>query len=153
MSTITFRAPDGLTNELARRGEMEANRGPGRPSSNPLNQIARRDLERYYAMLAFELRTLALSEREACLVCDANNGTLWDLPELACQSTMLWANVADAIRINGLDEKWNAEDAFPTGPPVDGDQLVRKLQKMTPGQTPTPRFALSCFGGQPRSAR
>lgn len=133
--TISFRPSGELTAKLSLRDDNGSHNGPGRPPSSSANIVARRDLERYYAVLERELASINLTEREACLVCDANNGLMADPPELACSPTMLWANVSDGIRLLKLDEKWNAPDAYPTGPPVDGPALVAKLQALTPGQT------------------
>lgn len=88
------------------------------PSARSLT--AARDLERYYALLGAELSTLDLSEAEAGLVADALNGILLEPHTMR----LLWANVADAIRLQGLDRKWG----------VDGEALVEKLRALTPGQ-------------------
>ncbi len=81
--------------------------------------VARRDLERYYALLDHELARVELSEAEASLICDALNGTLMDPHSYR----LLWAEVADAVRLDGLDAKWG----------VDGDALVERLRALSPG--------------------
>lgn len=96
--------------------EALAQRAPGLS----LGQVAKIHLARTFEVYRRELAGLDFSEGEASLICDANNGTIWEAHTLA----LLWANVADAIRLNGLEEKWG----------VDGDALVRKLQGLTPGQ-------------------
>jgi hypothetical protein len=76
-----------------------------------------RSLDRYFALLA---RSLAewrsqLSDAECALILDATNGTMFaDTISLG----MLWAEIADAISLDGLDAKWQ----------VDGQALVAKLQ-------------------------
>lgn len=92
-----------------------------RRGSAPAGGIARRDLERYYALLRAELGTVDLSEGEASLVCDANNGVFWE----SMTAHLLWAGVSDAIRLEELDTKWG----------VDGPALVEKLRALTPAQT------------------
>lgn len=85
-------------------------------------RVAARDLDRYYALLAAELRRVDLSESEAMLLIDALNGVLHDAPESI--PTMLWAGVDDAIRLDGLDATWG----------VDGAAVVAKLRALTPTQ-------------------
>lgn len=78
-------------------------------------QVARRDLGRYYKALEETLRQIPLSDREALLICDLSNGTLWDPMTV----TMLWAQVADSLE-EGYDKKWG----------VDGEALTQKLRKL-----------------------
>lgn len=92
-----------------------------RLANYPVGGIARRDLERYYALLVEELATVTLSENEALLICDALNGTLM-LPQTM---RLLWAEIDDSIRLDATDEKWQ----------VDGPALVEKLRRFTSGQT------------------
>ena len=80
------------------------------------------------AHLAQELRTLTLTEAEACLICDACNG--WWIEEHS--ASFLWANVADDVRLNGGDAKWGLS-------PEQAAALVQRLQQLTPGQV----FALA----------
>ena len=77
---------------------------------------AARDLERYYALLDHCLAVIVLTEAEASLICDALNGTLIDHRTYH----LVWASVDDAIRLDGLDEKWG----------VDGPALVGKLRDL-----------------------
>jgi len=81
---------------------------------------ARELLERHLALIERELQEVSLSEAEASLLVDALNGILIE-PHTAA---LLWANVAEAIRLEGLDRKWG----------VDGDALVAKLRGMCPGK-------------------
>lgn len=87
------------------------------------SEIAKRDLERYYTTLANDLASVTLSVPEASLIVDACNGVAFVDPMTI---RFLWAEVADAIRLNELDKKWH----------VDRNTLVRnKLQNLTFGQT------------------
>ena len=83
------------------------------------DRVAARDLERYYAVLAAELRRLDLTRDEAMLVLDSLNGVLHETPESA--ATMLWASVSDSIELDGLDRKWG----------VDGAALITKLRALS----------------------
>lgn len=77
------------------------------------------DLSRYYRLLA-EVRP-ALRERfsraELALILDACNGWMMDV----ASPSYLWVEVADAIRLNGIDTKWEVAD------PGDLIQRVRAL--------------------------
>jgi hypothetical protein len=106
---ITFRAFDSLRSEFAARA--------GQEGRTILSNVARRDLERYYHALGETLRTVTLSEREALLICDALNGTLVE-PHTA---QLLWAQIDDAIRLDGLADKWE----------VDGPALVARLRTLS----------------------
>lgn len=75
------------------------------------NEVARRDLLRYYDSLARSLATVDLSEAEASALCDANNGTIWE----PWSVSLLWANIADTP---GLGEKWG----------VDTEVLISKIR-------------------------
>lgn len=75
--------------------------------------VINRDLERLYQLYARALRRVKLTVEEACLICDALNGTLHDVSS----GTRFWFGIQDAIELDGLDEKWN----------VDGKALIEKL--------------------------
>lgn len=109
---ITFRAQPELMDQA------EARAGTGIVGS--ASEAARRDLERYYLLIERELALLDLSGAEWNLLRDASNGVIWEAWSAA---TMLWANTEDAIRLYGLDEKWE----------VDGEALVRKLRNLSAG--------------------
>jgi hypothetical protein len=96
---------------------LTARVGPDAPTSG----LIRRDLERYYAVLADSLREVNLTQAEASLVVDAMNGTLMEPHSYR----LLWASVSEAIHDEGLDEKWD----------VDGPALVEKLRALSPGAT------------------
>lgn len=102
--------------ERSDRAEVPADDEPDRG----LSLVARRDLARYYALLADELRCLELSEAEASLIVDATNG-LW-IDERTCR--YLPFEIEEAISIDHLDAKWG----------VDRAELLAKLQAATPGQ-------------------
>jgi hypothetical protein len=91
-----------------------------RASGRPLGGIARRDLERYYALLAQSLRRIALSQDEASLIAVACNGVLWT-PQTV---DLIWAEVDEAIRADRLDQQWG----------VDGPALVDLLRALGPAE-------------------
>lgn len=78
------------------------------------------DLLRYYRLLA-EMRP-ALRERfstaEISLILDACNGWMMDFSSPA----HIWMEVADGIRLNQLDTKWQV---------TDGQGLVERLRALT----------------------
>lgn len=94
--------------EIERRSEVEHGNVSG---------VANKALDRYFALLArarAELRS-QLSDNECALILDATNGTMFsDTFSLS----HLWAEIADAVSLDGLDQKWE----------VDGDALVAKIQ-------------------------
>jgi hypothetical protein len=91
------------------------------PTGAEASATVRRIVARYLDLVECELDQIELSEPEAALVCDALNG-LW-MGEAAAVR-LLWAEVADAIAHDRLDAKWG----------VDGEALVAKLRRLTPGQ-------------------
>lgn len=96
------RSDTGLSHEVARRVD-------GRHSRN---EVARRDLERYYAVLRRSLPTF--DRQEALAILDATNGTAFDPTTVG----LLWADVDDA---EGLGEKWG----------IDRHALVARLRGLT----------------------
>ena len=99
--------------------EIEARTGTGLTQSR--HAVAQRDLARYYALVRDEIERLALSRGELLLILDAMNGVIVDPPAMYRSALLL--DVADHIRLNGADRKWE----------VDGDALQRKLAAMSPG--------------------
>lgn len=99
--TISFYIRSPLEEELDLRG--------GNRSS-----IINRDLERLYTLYRRAIREVSLTMAEACLIVDSLNGSIMD----ANTAQVLWAGIADSIRLDGLDKKWD----------VDGPALVEKLQ-------------------------
>jgi hypothetical protein len=85
-----------------------------------MNDVARRDLARYYSMVDAELRAVELREAEAGLILDACRSVIFD----ETNYRLLWAEVQDAIQNDALMGRWD----------VDGAPLVAKLQALTPGQ-------------------
>lgn len=78
------------------------------------------DLSRYYRLLA-EVRIMLrerLSQAELALILDACNGWMMDIASPA----YLWMEVADAIRLNGIDKKWEVEA---------GSDLVQRLRNLS----------------------
>jgi len=96
-----------------------------RADRNSLGWAADRDLARYYTVLATSLRQVTLTEREASLIVDAANGTLWDADSVR----LLWAEIDDAIRHADLAAKHD----------VDGADLVRRIRD---DWTPAERLAV-----------
>jgi len=120
----------GIARALASRAD------PGRS----LGSVAERDLRRYHALLAHELERVDLSRPEALLIIDALNGSRLD----EASYRLLWAEVDDAVRLDGLGAKWGV-----AGPP-----LVEKLRALTPGQAmalldATERFFATDDGSPP----
>ncbi len=76
-----------------------------------------RDLDRLYDLYRRAIQETSLPLAEASLLVDCLNGSLMD----ARGAGMLWANVQDGIKFDGLDEKWQ----------VDGKALVEKLRGLT----------------------
>lgn len=72
-------------------------------------------LRRYRNLLARALRDITFTRGEACLICDALNGTAIFEQEYM----FIAAEIEDSIRLNGTDEKWS----------VDGPALLGKLSK------------------------
>lgn len=99
------------------------------------SQTMAQDLGRLYALYDRALREIDLTENEAMLIVDALNGVLIG----ADAGALLWANIEDSIRLDGLDEKWS----------VDGPALVEKLQAMTATQAMAVLDAAERFWQQP----
>lgn len=92
---ISFRSA-GLETQILERGEQAG-------------VTARRDVERYYVLLATALRQVKLTSAEAKLICDALNGTLNNFQINPQQS--LAFSIADAIEYDHLDQKWGVDTA------------------------------------------
>lgn len=102
---VQFRSGDELDRELAARADK----------GRSIHAVAKRDLERYYELLGHSIPTFTVNE--AMLIVDALNGVLLRAESIS----ILWANVADGIRHDGLAEKWE----------VDGATLVERLRNLT----------------------
>lgn len=106
---IEFRVGEDLMREISSRCQ---------PQNFSAGTTARRDLTRYYALLAGI--TPKFTKAEAALIMDALNGIMLDQYTFR----LLWAEVADAIRMDNLDRKWN----------VDGESLVERLRSLHPAE-------------------
>ena len=118
MSTISFRAQDGPL------GALLAERA--RPDGLSPSLVAKRDLGRYYAILAnsaAELKEAIRGEDEAHLVLDALNG-LWLLDDFSLG--MAWAEVAEHISLNDAADKWGLNEE-------SASSLVERLRRLSPG--------------------
>lgn len=103
--------PGPLTSAVAARG--------GAADNGSASEVARRDLGRYYDLLALALASVDLTEGEASLIVDALNGTIIDVST----AQLLAAEVEDGLG-DGLAEKWG----------VDGGALVAKVRAWTLAQ-------------------
>ena len=124
MRSITIKVDDALLPALEERTGDDW--GEGLPS------VVKSAAERYLQVCRYDLPELA--PREWRLVMDALNGTIMDWFGSSFGSsgrTLAAIQVEDAIRLNGLDRKWD----------VDGTALVTKLRSLTYGQA----LALSDF--------
>jgi hypothetical protein len=81
------------------------------------NQICKRDLARYYALLDRSLRKVHLTEAEALLICDALNSRRFD--EHSCEHVRMC--IRETMRFDELDKKWG----------VDVESFNAKLEEMT----------------------
>ena len=98
---IAFRAQPPLDQQLDDRAG---------PHGGPAD-VARRDLGRYYSLLANELRGVDLSVAEACLICDVVRGTIQDDIGIGSQAGLAM-EIQDGIRLEYLDDKWDVEGAL-----------------------------------------
>ncbi len=107
--SITLR--DLVLAEIDSRGERgEANR----------SGVITRDLDRYYESLRrarISLRDI-FSEAELSAILDNLNG-VWHAEPFSI--SLIYANVADGIELEGLDKKWK----------VDGKALIEKLRDLS----------------------
>jgi hypothetical protein len=102
--TVAFRVEvgeDGLLSELDARGDQRG-------------VVARRDLGRYYDILAQALQRVTLSPAEAHLLADLADEALSD-------HRLLWAAVANAVRDQNVAVRHRVEDI---------DVLVRRLREL-----------------------
>ena len=109
--TYTLRLPEALHRDLERRAPYLGG-GAG---------VVRTDLGRYRALVRAAQARLAregvFTAPEGAAILDALNGTL-----LADRPETLSASVEDAVRLDGLAEKWG----------VDAGGLSEKLRGLTP---------------------
>ena len=86
---------------------------------NTPDEVAERDLGRYYEILRVELRAVQLSEGEAMALCDRFNGTRLDAWAARNLAWLLEDGLED-----GLAAKWG----------FDGPALVERLRAMPPAR-------------------
>ena len=103
---IQYRPSEQQYQALQERSEM------GKSPSLTASEM----VDAYLSLLRRSLPTF--TENEAMLMMDAMNGCLIDYHA----PTTLWANIADAVSIDRVDQKWQ----------VDGYALVERLRKLTP---------------------
>ena len=114
---IGFRAPPPL------EGQLQTRAGRHRPPDGDrdhrrrersLSEVARTDLERYYAPLRAELRRApGLEPNDARLLLDAFNATLIDTAMIESAAVVLPAEISDAINLEGLDRPDRKMTALP----------------------------------------
>lgn len=90
--------------EIKKRGE------------NNISGTINRDLDRLYYLYQRALSEISLSIPEACLIVDALNGVIMD----TITAPLLWAQIEEAVRTDGLDKKWE----------IDGEKLITKLKSL-----------------------
>lgn len=114
---INFRAPEEWLAPVRERLEHE---------DQPESSVIRRDVARYYAVLRMELaRGLPFSAAEIALICDALNGYAFlEGEDYEFSLRAWWAEIADGIRLNRLDRKWNVTDRA---------GLVERCRNLSPG--------------------
>lgn len=104
-----------MNNKLQLYADKEMQDFFSRRSYAPAGRIAREMIKLMAISMREELNKLNLSLPEVKLVLDALNGLLITDPT---QIKYLWVEIADAIKLDGLDKKWN----------VDGEELISKLR-------------------------
>lgn len=122
MTTDTTTARKQAVAIVFRDVEMERTQlQPRATEDNSAGLVAKRDLGRYYDVLARELKLAAatLTRGEKLALCDLSNGTLWDSTSIG----FLWAEVADTSPAQLA--QWKINQAA----------LVEKLRALTPTQT------------------
>lgn len=86
--------------------------GPGMPGKFNAPAL-QKDLSRYYGLIERTLRTVSLTEQEACLIADALNGTWafeWGGLDNVSAKQAMSLELRDAIGLNKLDKKWSVEE-------------------------------------------
>jgi hypothetical protein len=117
----------GLSKEVESRTQTGGN----------ISESIRRDLGRYYCLMRAELGGIGLTRNEACAVMDACNG-LW-MDDGTFSPSYIRVEVEDAIRLEGLDRKWE----------IDGPALLAKLQDLTISQAYALADAITQFWARP----
>lgn len=110
---IQFRATPMLAEALPARAGADQS----------LAHVAQDSLERYFTLLAGELRRVRLSREQALLLCDVLNGTLIDPVWAESAPELLAAEVEDSD-LDGMGEKWD----------VDLEEFVTTIRSWSRGQ-------------------
>lgn len=110
--------------KLSDLAEVVDSRVDGEPDNASRSHAIRVALARYESVCRRDIPTLSVAEWKLC--CDALNGVwLNDYPDPSGDRLrFVWAEIADGIRLNQVDRKWE----------VDGAALVAKIQGFTQGQ-------------------
>lgn len=83
-------------------------------------EMARRDLNRFYALIDYGLLNIDITVEEACMICEALNGTLFDYR----------ASVIDTLRIGIADYfNYNPYDSLGNNRSTEVVTLVEKISK------------------------
>lgn len=113
---IQFRATEPIGSELKARIEPIDNE---QYTAAALSLRAYQDLERYYTLLSASVPMFKFEE--VMLLVDALNGTIHEAHSIR----LLWAEIADAIKYDKIDEKWA----------VNGSDLIERLRDLSLGET------------------
>jgi len=116
---VSLRLPKTVLDEIARRVQPA---GGDDDREYLRSDVIRAALQRYYETCRRHLKALGLSRRELALCCDALNG-VWltaDTDSGAAQLAIVWAGIADAIKLEGLADKHGVTDPA---------ALIAKLQQ------------------------
>jgi Arc/MetJ-type ribon-helix-helix transcriptional regulator len=117
---ISLRLPKSAYDEIARRVQPAGN---DHDREYLRSDVIRAAIARYYECCRRHLAMLGLTREELALCCDALNG-VWltaDADSGAAQLAVIWAGIADAIRLDGLAKKHG----------VDSEKLLARLQAAT----------------------
>lgn len=71
-------------------------------------QIAKEIFNAFFTICRESLRRLELTEDEATCLVDCFNGTIIEFN----YAHLIWANVEDAFKLEGLDQKYNLDHSF-----------------------------------------
>jgi len=107
---IVFRAGGDLLKSIQNRIDNEF-------SSE--HQVAKRDLERYYALITYSLKEVELSEQEAMFIISSTNGTMFEPFTIR----LIWANLEDSILLDKLHLNFD----------IDATKLIEKIKNASTG--------------------
>lgn len=144
---LRFRVPPEIETQLRLR-DQEVDRTGQWARKDSAGAIARRDLARYYDLLCRELAAINLTEAEASLICDANNGlealTIVDPGNAGSLRAHLLTNVSDAVALDGYDIKHRMTEEQATA-------LLERMRRWTPGQVLAVADAVERFWAHPET--